>query len=50
MLLRYLEVLKRQKRLNDIKKETRDDLRCCKTLYKVKPMYLEVKLKESMFD
>ena len=33
-----------------MKKDTRDDFRGCKKLRKVKPIYVEVKLKQSMFD
>ena len=40
------DILKHQERLNIMKKDARDDLRGCKTLSKVKPMYLEVKFKE----
>ena len=47
--LRYLEVLKHQERLNDIKKDTRGNFKGCRTLTKVKP-YLEVKLKEAKSD
>ena len=50
MRLRYFDVLKHQEGLNDIKKGTNDNFRGCKALSKVKPMYLEVTLKESMFD
>ena len=48
-LLKYLEVLKYQERLNDIKKGRKDNFRGSKTLSKSKPMYLEVKLKEAKF-
>ena len=41
--------LKHEERLNDINKRTRDDFRDSKTLIKVKPMYLEPKLKETKF-
>ena len=37
-------------RLSDIKKGPNDNVRGCKTLSNVEPMYLEVKLKEPMFD
>ena len=50
MRLRYLDVLKHQEGLNDIKKGTNDYFTGCKALSKVKLMYLEVTLKESMFD
>ena len=45
-----LEILEHQERLNDIKKGPNDNFRDCKILSKVEPMYLEVKLKESMFE
>ena len=48
--LSYLEVLKHQERLKDVKKGTRDHFRGCETLSKVKPMYLEVKLKEATVE
>ena len=50
MRLIYLQVLKHQERLNDIKKGTKDDFRGGKKLSKVKPMYLEAKLTESIFS
>ena len=46
MQLRYLVVLKQQERLNDIKKGKNDDFRGSKTLSKVKPIYLGLKLKK----
>ena len=48
MRRRYLEILSHQDRLSDIKKGP--NVRGCKTLSNVEPMYLEVKLKETMFD
>ena len=48
MRLSSLEVSKHQERLNDDKKGTTDDFRGYKKLSKVKPMYLEVNLKESL--
>ena len=48
--IRYLEVLKYKERLNVLKKGTRVHFSGCKILSKVKPMYLEVKLKEVKFD
>ena len=50
MRLRYLDVLKHQERLNDIKKGTNGDFRGCRALSKVKTIHLLVTLKESMFD
>ena len=37
-------------RLNNIEKVRRDNFTGCKTLSKVEPMYLEVKLKEAKFN
>ena len=37
-------------RLNNIEKVRRDNFTGCKTLSKVDPMYLEVKLKEAKFN
>ena len=48
MRLSSLEVSKHQERLNDDKKGTTDDFRGSKKLSKVKPMYVEVNLKESL--
>ena len=50
MRRRYLEILNHQDRLSDIKKGPNGNVRGCKTLSNVEPMYLEVKLKEPMFD
>ena len=50
MRLRYLEVLKQQEMSNNINKGRRDNFRGCKTLRKVKPMYLEVKLEKAKID
>ena len=44
--LRYLEILKHQERLNDIKKGTRDNFLGCKTLIEVEPIHLEVNWKK----
>ena len=49
MQLRYLEVLKHQEKLSDIKKGTRDGFGGCKTLNKVIPIYLEGKLEKAKF-
>ena len=46
----YLEALKHQERLNDIKKGMRDVFRGSKTLRKTMPMHLEVKLKKAKID
>ena len=45
--VRYLEVLKHQETLNDNNKNATDEFRSCKTLNKIKPMYLEVKQNEA---
>ena len=50
VLIKYFRVLKHQERLNDNKKRMRDDFRGCKTPCQIKPIYLEVKLKEAKFD
>ena len=47
--LRYFATLKQQERLNYTNKYTRDNFRGSKTLIKVNPMYLEVKVKETKF-
>ena len=53
----YLEGLKDQEsyfwcfwRLNNINQVMRDDFTCCKTLSKVEPICLEVKLKKAKFN
>ena len=48
--LRYLKVLEHKKNLNDINNDRRDNFEGWKTLRKVKPMYLEVKLREDKFN
>ena len=48
--LRYLKVLEHKKKLNDINNDRRDNFEGWKTLRKVKPMYLEVKLREDKFN
>ena len=48
--LSYLEVLKHQERLKDVKKGTRNHFRGCETLSKAKSMYLEIKLKEATVE
>ena len=37
-VLRYLQILKHQERLNDINKGMRDDYGDCKTLNKTRPL------------
>ena len=49
MQVRYLGVLKDQENLKKFKKGTRDHFRGSKTLSKLKPMYLEVKMKGATF-
>ena len=49
MRLGDFNAFKHQERLNCTNKCTRDDFRGSKTLIKVNPMYLEVKVKETKF-
>ena len=55
--VKHLKVLKYEQKLwlkfleiSDIEKGTKHDFTACKTLSKVKPMYLEVNMKEAKFD
>ena len=45
--LKRYDILKHPERLNDSKKDMRDDFKGCKKLRKIEPMYLEVNLRET---
>ena len=47
VMLKHYDILKHQERLNDIKKDMRDDFKGCKKLRKIEPMYLDVNLQET---
>ena len=49
-LFRYLEVLSHLERLNKIKKRTGKSFTVIKSVSKVEPVYLVVKLIEAKFD
>ena len=48
--VKYIEALKHQERLKEIKKDTKDQFIGSKTLRKTKLMYLAAKLKEAKFN